>query len=650
MRWIITLLTLGLPVLAAAQGAAGSSNRASFGLVSGHQGPVTTIAIDEEGGNAYTAGNDGFVVRWDLRSRSASERYQLSPYGLSAIALRPGSRELAVVETDGLGLYRVSAWDFSTKRKLFTLRFKDAVQNLAYSPRGGYLMVSRTAVDGVVLLDPSTGTPKQDLGESTGSSSFAAAGKSEKSLVSYSPTGSLSYWDLSSGKRLQEVPIVANLQSPALFSGNRYLYGILDGGIAVYDALSGVLTRKIPLDGDLLLLGGSSQEQRISYLRHVPGETAKYGWIDASNLMAAPTETPLDLPGTAASAATCGVVLGSVVYLGEQNGEVLAAGDGASEVLSSLRPRPIDDAALVDQTIYALGDGRALALPADPRAYTADTVVQQLASTQADRIETSDGGPLVVWDSSGRTRPLLWSPSGPPAELPLAGNLPILASNTLGNLVLFLDAAGIVSVFDLATRNLLFSYRALGLLDAVFADDRTILLGKSSAVAPFASLVSLNFRTGETAPIDLGGQAVVRLHRGMDRTFYAVTTSRDSEGITTRLLSFLPSEAAKARALVEYRSEDVAVSIADTEGSIATTIGKDGATIFGRGGLERFQRTEALPVRLSPGGQFYLAVDSDGGLAWHDSGKGTVVAELRVYPDRWVMVRGEERLEGVLGR
>ncbi len=618
-------------------------------IVAGHRGSISSLALDEDGTNIYSVGSDGFIVRWETQNRIAVERYQLSPYGLSAVALRPGSRELAVVETDGLGLYRVSAWDFETKTKLFTLRFKDAVSYIGYSSRGTHLIVSRMAMDGVVVLDPRTGDPQSLLSDSAGTSAFTATGKSERSLVSYSGAGTLTYWDLSTGKRIQEVSAPGGLRAPALFSGNRILYGFIDGSLVFADALSGSILARYALSGDVTLFPDAKDDQRVYYLRRDSAEKIRFGTIDANRLGAEPLEYELPI-STQTMAETKGVALGSSVFAGTQTGVVVQIGNRDATPFRTNKNRSITDLVRLGASLYAVGSGRTLSFPADPSDIAAGASIEIVADTEHDRIEASGIGSLILWDSAGAASPLIFTPGSGVDALPVSTNVPLLAAHADKGLVLFLDAAGNVAVFDVAARTRLFAYKSLGLLDAVFADQRTLLLGKTNTVPPYVSLVSVNIRTGETVPIDFGSDTVVRLHRASDNRFYAVTTSSDQNGSLTRLVSFLPGGTAKATALVEYRAEDVSVSLADAEDGIATNLGKDGASIYGAEGFVQFERTAALPVRLVSGGAYYLAIDSDGNVAWHDPVTGAVLAQLRIYEDTWLLERGAERISGSIGR
>jgi WD40 repeat protein len=92
-----------------------------------HRGKVNAVLWDAGHSQILSAGADGFLGIWDIKNNRAEDRFQLSSYALSSMVLRPGKPQIALIENDGLGLYRISAWDYEAKRNLFILRFRDPV-------------------------------------------------------------------------------------------------------------------------------------------------------------------------------------------------------------------------------------------------------------------------------------------------------------------------------------------------------------------------------------------------------------------------------------------------------------------------------------------------------------------------------------------
>ena len=57
----------------------------------------------------YTAGQDGFIIKWS--DDNQGEHYQISDVGLKLIAVAPNGTDVAVYETDGGSVNKVSVWD-----------------------------------------------------------------------------------------------------------------------------------------------------------------------------------------------------------------------------------------------------------------------------------------------------------------------------------------------------------------------------------------------------------------------------------------------------------------------------------------------------------------------------------------------------------
>ena len=91
--------------------------------------------------------------------RAGGDTWQVSDLGIRKIAVRPGGNLLAVYESDGFSIHRVSLWNWTEKRRIFAKRFKDSVLSLAWSAKGTWLLVGNSSIEGITALDPETGNP-----------------------------------------------------------------------------------------------------------------------------------------------------------------------------------------------------------------------------------------------------------------------------------------------------------------------------------------------------------------------------------------------------------------------------------------------------------------------------------------------------------
>jgi len=617
--------------------------------VRGHRGPVSAMSADESGTRIMTAGEDGFVVEWNVSEGRAVDRFQLSPYGIVSLSLRPGSRDIAIAESDGLGLYRVSAWNMDRRERLFSLRFKDPVSYLAYSASGSFIAVARSAQTGIVLIDSVSGSILRSPETISSTLSYVATGKSERTMIAYSTGGELSYWDLAAGDAIRVLKAPANIANPVLFANNRYLAGFDGQGIVIIDALTGLVVSRAEASASACLVAMPGPSEGLmaveagEYSVRVRTFAATAFGLQESGSVYAFLEGAI--AGLSASPD------GTSVFVPLSHGDIarIDVRTGNASTMISRPVLPVSDASAYEGGLFVLTGSGLLALPSSPQDYSQGQPFLHSAVRGEDRLIAVSEAAVATWSADGKVAPLLRRLDGSgDLELLPPGSAAVSAASALGGRILFLDASGTLRVVETMTGTPVFSFSSVGLLDAAFRDERRLLVGKSVSVAPAAPLLSIEMATGETVPVDLGGSAAVRVLRGSSGTCYAVIADEDEAGRKTSIVKIDFRDPAASTALMEYRAEDVSASIAETSASVCATLGGDGAFLFGAEGFKSFERTAALPDRVFEAAGYALCLDSDGGLVWHDPVTGRTVAELRFTADGWEMTRNGEILTGNL--
>jgi hypothetical protein len=344
------------------------------------------------------------------------------------------------------------------------------------------------------------------------------------------------------------------------------------------------------------------------------------------------------------------VASGNKILLSTQNGRLASFDEAASTpaVFSAMDYSRIDDAAYVGGQVAALVEGNVYRFPANPLSFKQGASIKALRRIDADRLLPVTPERFVYWKRDGTVRPVIEEQTGTSAEIALSGTTPVIAAQLLGKKLLFLDAAGSLTLADSATGLVEKTFSYLGLMDAAFLDERRILLAKSSSVAPFAPLLLLNFESGETAPLDATGKAAIRLHRGASGSVYSVIVDADASGTVTRLSRIEGGIPVRTQPLLEYKADDVQASIAEAGRNVATNLGGDGISVLKQGNLVRLERTPALARTLIAAGQSLLSICDDGSLAWHNLDTGKTEAILRFTVDAWELARDASTLRGKL--
>ena len=608
-------------------------------LPSGHQGTVNALAYLEKEDIILSVGSDGFLIAWS--KGSAVHRFQLSPYNIISIAVRSGYPELAIGETDGLGVHRISVWNYQTRKRLFTLRLKDPLSYLTYSAAGTFLIAGRSARNGTVFIDPTDGTLLQSPAGLPGPLTYIATGRSERSMIAYATQGSLTYWDIVSDTEIKRLQLPFNLAHPLLFSNNRFFVGIDSSSLVLFDAVSGEQKARISARSTDRIVQ-SSVEGSNFYI------VSEEGFIStvAVNPAGIPDRRYLSIPSVNGTV-SAGLAFGTTIVIGTTQGKIRSIdANGGYVDFRAEEDRRILDAAVSGDTAALLSNEGLMVVPRDVKNIRDGSVFTISRTGAWDRIHGGNAvfdGSYILWRTDGIEMPVLWKNDREQYLGISSTGYPIRSLSRYGDGLLVLDIMGSLSIWSIAAGTRDFAYSSIGLMDAVFGDGRRVVVGRS-AVASSAPLLAIDTNTGETVSLAYPAQAVVRLYRGHSGNLYgiaihgaAASSATAGENTKTSVIKIESSAPPSIRSLVEYQGEDLSAAVSETYFTVATTLGGDGATLFNADGLTLLPRGDALPKRILDAGSSILVVDTDGAILWYDPESAGLLGTLQFNKDSWVL-------------
>jgi hypothetical protein len=617
----------------------------------GHRGAVTVMVPAGEG-RIYSAGADGFVGLWD--STASLGRFQVSAWGISHMAIRPGesaATQMAVGESGGSGRYRISVWDYTSKTKLFSLPLKDPVSFLGYSASGTFLMAATSGQAGLIFLDPETGTVL-DAPPSADRITFAVTGKSEKSMLCYSPSGALSYWDFEAAEEIRRFTVSRNLGSVLLFGSRRFFAGIGADGLSVFDAVSGsLIARERSITRGKL---GVSDPESAEFFLLQSNKVTRYFLNSMGRL------TTMEQFGIASGINSFLADNNRIILGGSQGGlyELVSAGGNDSlRALETENRLRITEAVSSGAFIAFLGDNKTIGLiPLDYRNLKAGTELTLLSNADSyTRITPAEPaaskpagvpapGRFIFWQSANtRVFPSLWI-AETAEETPVIRResvftkLPLRAAlrsvSAFNGTALFLTMRGVLSAVSLdgavPDGTPRFSYQAPGASDAAFLNDGEIILGQGAVTGP--PFVKLYAENGEVLPLDMADQAGIRLYREKD-ALYGLVSGRENNAVFTRVVKF---DGPGPGVVADYAGEDQDVSLAGSA-SPAANLGGETVVRYAPGGPLRFARSEGFPFQIMDGISSIVVLDTEGNIVWHDPETGTIRALFKVNRERWTL-------------
>jgi hypothetical protein len=633
-------------------------------LPAGHRGTVTAVIRDPQG-RILSAGEDGFLEIWNTTSGAVEERFQVTPYSIETLVLRPGRNEIALIESDGAGLCRISAWNYLEKRNLFTLRFRDPVSYLNFSAAGNFLIAAGGERSGVVFIHPETGEVLQSPQNLSGSVGFAATGISERTMVSYLSSGVLSYWDLETGGEIRRFETPPDIKELALIGSNRFLAGFENGGLVILDAVSGfVMLRGGNLRGEKIFTGDPESTEFVC-LGSAPPVLYHLG-INSSGRLETKNRKPLP---PSVPQVICGAVIASdALVLGNAEGELLVARSSGSF-------RPMETGRRQERLLDAAASSGDVAFITE-KNLTAFIPLDYRRMGQGNRLKLEDSGVYthIASDPSGDSSFLLWQPDnirtfpmiknysgfpdrGSASEAfldRLSFRFPLRAVSVLENKILLLDSMGNLRVINRDSGDMLFSYSAIGAQDASFIDRENIILGRS-AVSGNSPFLRINILTGETVPLSYPAAIGARVYRGSEGGVYGAAIIHGGTESRTALIALHASNPSRSRPLVEYGGEDTLFDLAESDGLLASNLGGGSAAVYritetpGRGPAVRpLERNPGLPRKILGGDHRFILLDTEGNITWHDPGTGKTLAVFRLYENEWTLEKEGTLIRGSL--
>jgi len=620
----------------------------------GHIGQVT--AVLDKGDTVISAGEDGFLEIWSGVSGNATvERFQITAHRIIAMAGRPGSNELSLVKTDGLGLFTISAWNYRQRRNLFQVEFRSPIAHISYSMGGSFIMAGVAGAAGLVFIDAANGNTLPSPTGLGGTVALAVTGRTERNIMVYLSSGVISYRNLDSGAETHRFNAPANLVSPVLFSNNRFIAGLSPQGLTVVNAVSGhVVARDVSIPVASLL---SATDDTLYALVNRAGsaELRRLSIDQSGNLIALASFTiPLHGGGpfTAMDASSDRVALGT-----SGGGLVLAGGEGEPRALTAVARTRITDAAVSGETIGFLAENRTWGfIPLDYNALTNGGAIRIMQgggnyNRITPFISGDDSGERFIFWQNQHTRTFPSIRSTAPSDQTWTGGgiaprFPLRSVTSFAGRAMFMDTVGnisVVSPFDEGGSP--FRFSSVGLLDAAFIDNDRLILGRS-AISGGTPLLSLNVITGETVPMPLPAQAAVILQRGTAGDVYAVAISQQAGGSVTSILRIDPENPANSERVLSFHGEHTQFSFAETPAGIAATVNGEIATLHSAVATE-LDRTPGFPYRLIEGERHIVSLDRDGNIAWHDNQSGRLRAIFRLHPDGWTLQTQRGTIGGV---
>ena len=581
----------------------------------------------------FSAGKDGFLINWS--PDDIGEHYQVTDLEIKLAAVSPNGSEIAVYETDGGGINRLSVWNWNTLQKRFSKRFTDTITSLNYSANGTYIMCGTASVDGAVFIRTQNGSVVNKITDNTGIVSYISTSASEKTAVTYSPAGKLSYYSLVNGKLKQKFSITQGLEQPKMFAENMFLAGVRDDKIYIYQATTGKNVATVNAENPLLLV--SSLDKNLYYLTN--NSRGNYSLNMLENVDNRNVSTPRILKTFSGGPRGSGEIVtgaksGNEILLGSKNGLLYktdsfpTTGTQKFSAITENMFEKIYDMSPIGEDFYFLTKKQIY------RSSYDTGYVTPIGKNQAGHNQLiTYGEKIILWSKESRDPVVLFTDDKTAVETLFTPKSNLQSVRLFGNLLVEIENNSVINTFDMEKKVLKEVYTGSALQDAVIARDGKLYVAKSFATNPKASLLCVDMDTGETVPSNLGGNVSFALEiYGND--IYGIGVQSDESSKSTIVFRYNPSSRS-TQGILRVKDEDSNAFSYIHYPFLYTNIGKEAVRVQSMNGGKSFnlKRTASLPLKVCENSSKVVVLNRDGCISWYEPNSSQVLADWYLTSD-----------------
>ncbi len=599
-----------------------------------HYGQINDMQMTDS--SLFTVGQDGYVINW--KNDGTGEHYQISDLEIKMIAKNPKNNNIAIYETDGYSINRISVWNWSTQKKIFAKRVPYSVSSLQYTEKGTYLMVGTTSEEGIYFLDQK-GDVISKIKDPIEMVTFALSSKTEKSCVLYTPMGYLEYINLLTREKKAEISIEQSLEQPVLFSNDLLFAGVKNNQIYIYNSVTGNLQIRIQAKQPFI---ATSRNDSSLYFLDYDGTNYCLKMVSATNAsisvrpvilkyITTPNNSEITAVAKSEDMLYAACKDGSIHFIDlSPSAEICMMTEGSKEVYSR-----IYDIDSYDDIFYFLTETSIFT-----SSYTTK-YIEPITKNNGGytNLITKDEEDLILW-SKGKNSPivLITAGNGWTSKTLYTPSKSLQSVKLFNDKLVIIEGSNSVKIYDFETSAIKEVFSGTGIQDVLLLSDNSIYVAKTASTSPKSPLIQVDTQTLETVPLSVTGEVSFGLSIGADggNVFYGVLYS--SENKQTQIYSFAPSTK-QFSTIMTWNEEDTEAFTWFNNGILYTNIGKDqiyGINIRTRKGFV-YKRFAALPVKTTGNNNLLLVLNKDGSVSWYNAKNNTMYSSWYItLSEEWV--------------
>lgn len=618
----------------------------------GHQDSVLAIHYDGERDLLFSGGADGTVKIWESESGTLLYSLLLSHLPIRRFVVHPTKPLIAVLKVYGPDTAHINVWNWETKDRLYSIELNDVPLSFGFSPKGTYLVNCQADWNSISFYNAITGKALPIMDDGFGIVSFATVSQSEKNIMTYQPSGRITYWELRTGRELKVVETLPNLSVARISHNKRYLIAQAGNRLVVVDLLSGHIKASVQ-QSNIKSLVLSFDDRTIQSLTY-DGERAKVTqWLLTGNLL-----YELDNSGAGRSILpdniTAVAMRQDTLVFGDSDG-ILWVRDISGNVrkLSQNNLLEISDFSVRDATVALATPKVIISFSLDIKKHS--NLPGNIITSYSYRRHTNpyaapvglkflDDENLLIWDKSDEHRGIstinLFSGhiyneyrnfSAPQVQIDLSEGR-----------ILSLERNGLLRVLEQNSYDPLFEYRSPGLQKIVPAGENNLIGARTQMSGFSGSLIRIDSQTGETVPLaDSSLLTYDLIYDDMDDTLYTLSIDRSGGKTNTRVKYHYGEGLEKSRAVLNYQGEDLFASLDydNADKTLFTSLGYGRVQSWDGRDIEVYQATRHIPRYIKVTNHLLFSLNKDSTITIWDRKSRKVILDLYLFKDySWIAI------------
>lgn len=603
-----------------------------------HQKEVSSLAFLQADGTVMSSGNDGFLIKWD--SDGIGEHYQISDIPIKLISRSPNGNEIAVYESDGASINRISIWNWRTLTRRAAFRFTDTITSLKYSAKGSYIICGTASVNGTYFINATTqNIEKNKLKEGTGIVNYIFTSDSENSLLAYSPSGTLAYYNLKTGEKKQKFSTENNLSQVSLFNNGVFLAGCRDREIFIIQAVTGKTLASYPSNNPILV--SSVRDDKLYFIQNDNRQFKLYAIQNDRNKAVIAPELYRTFSGLkSGEKIVCAEYADGIIYAGTNLGNIykfdFAKGervDTLMAVTDNMYEKILDIDSSVDSDFYFLTENALY-----QSSYDREVIERKMSNNGYTNV-ISMGKQIILWSKDTRKTVSLFDLTTGQLKNLFTPNGAIQSLRLNSDNLIDVESNSIVNMYDLSSSTLKQIYKGSSIQDAILYSATDLYVAKSSESTPAVPLIHVNTQTQETVPLTLKGNIAYSLNFDSEtdgRFLYGVKIGTDSgtKKLTTSIFEY--NIASKtSRTCLSINDEDSNSFTYLNNKVLYTNIGKTSLRSYNLTSKRDFiyKRSASMPVKVVKNGNRVAVLNRDGSISWYNSEVNNILANWYLNVD-----------------